>query len=176
MLHPIFSYAAAILFAFSLVGCQSTPWLNRPAKEQSQGIQSGTMTAGIDHDNQSGAAPWEIPGSPIHKRVIYFSYDRSDIPTDYVPLLRSHAQFLAAHSSVKVTIEGHTDERGTRAYNLALGDRRANAVLQFLFAEGVSDDQLDTLSYGEEKPATPGHTESSWAMNRRAVLNYRMGG
>lgn len=159
--------------ALVLGGCGTTP--KTPQTAAAPPPASGTMTAGIDSRAGAQPAPWENPTSPIYRRVIYFGYDRSDIPPEYVPLLRTHADWLAKHPDIRVTIEGHTDERGTREYNLALGDQRASAVRRFLITEGVREAQLDTLSYGEEKPASLGHGESSWSLNRRAELNYRGG-
>ncbi|MBK1702205.1 peptidoglycan-associated lipoprotein Pal [Thiococcus pfennigii] len=168
--RPVLSIA---LFALVLGGCGTTP--KPPTAPETSSPANGAMTAGIDSDQALQPAPWENPTSPIYRRVIYFGYDRSDIPSEYVPLLRTHADWLARHPDNRVTIEGHTDERGTREYNLALGDQRANAVRRFLIAEGVREAQLDTLSYGEEKPASPGQGESSWSRNRRAELDYQGG-
>ena len=104
-------------------------------------------------------------------KVIYFDFDDYTIRSEYHPVLRAHAQKLAS-SSKNITIEGHADERGTREYNIGLGERRANAIKRFLVAEGVAYSQISTISYGEENPAAYGHDEDSWAKNRRAVLDY----
>jgi len=116
--------------------------------------------------------PWDNPASPLYQRVIFFEYDSSEIRSDFVPLLQTHAGYLAKHPGTRVTLEGHTDERGTREYNLALGDQRAQTVQRFMLAEGVRADQLATLSFGEEKPAAPGHGDSAWSQNRRVELAY----
>jgi len=100
---------------------------------------------------------------------IFFAFDKSDITAESQATLQKQAQLLSANPSVSVTIEGHCDERGTREYNLALGERRANATKQALIALGVSASRLNTISYGKERPAVPGHDESAWAQNRRAV-------
>lgn len=169
--RPVRPTLLLALTVLALGGCGTTP----PKTPETPPSGNGTMTAGIDNGGVGQPAPWENPTSPIYRRVIYFGYDRSDILPEYVPLLRTHADWLAKHPDTRVTIEGHTDERGTREYNLALGDQRANAVRRFLITEGVREAQLDTLSYGEEKPASVGHGESSWSMNRRAELDYHGG-
>lgn len=108
----------------------------------------------------------------LSERKIYFDYDRSEIKPEYREILSAHANYLAANPSVKVSIEGHCDERGTREYNIALGERRAHSVLQFLTLQGVSKSQINTVSYGEERPDVEGHDESAWKWNRRAVFVY----
>ena len=105
-------------------------------------------------------------------RVIYFDLDDDTVKSDAAAVLEAHAYVLTQDPNLVVTIEGHCDERGTPAYNLALGERRANAVAQALMLNGVSSSQIKTVSYGEEQPAAEGHDESAWSMNRRGVINY----
>jgi peptidoglycan-associated lipoprotein len=116
--------------------------------------------------------PWEDPSSPLYKRTVYFDYDSAEIDPGYVGVMRTHSTYLGQNPSRRVTLEGHTDERGSRDYNLALGDLRADAVRRFMLAEGVPPEQMSTLSYGEERPAAPGHTESAWGKNRRVIIQY----
>ncbi len=104
--------------------------------------------------------------------IVYFGFDKYDVTSEYAQLLDAHAAFLRANPSVRITIEGHADERGTPEYNIALGERRANAVKMYLQGKGVSADQLSIVSYGKEKPAVLGHDEAAYAKNRRAVLVY----
>ncbi|TCV98025.1 peptidoglycan-associated lipoprotein Pal [Biostraticola tofi] len=104
--------------------------------------------------------------------IVYFDLDKYDIRSDFAQMLDSHAQFLRDNPSYKVTVEGHADERGTPEYNIALGERRANAVKMYLQGKGVSADQVSIVSYGKEKPAVLGHDESAYSKNRRAVLVY----
>ncbi|OBT15966.1 peptidoglycan-associated lipoprotein [Vibrio sp. UCD-FRSSP16_10] len=104
--------------------------------------------------------------------TLYFAYDNSTISSEYEEMLSAHAKFLSENPDVKVTIEGHADERGTPEYNIALGERRANAVSNYLQASGVQADQLSIVSYGEEKPLQLGQSEEAYAKNRRAVLVY----
>ena len=104
--------------------------------------------------------------------IVYFGLDKYDVQSDYAQMLDQHATFLRSNPSYKVTIEGHADERGTPEYNIALGERRANAVKMYLQGKGVSADQISIVSYGKEKPAVLGHDEAAYAKNRRAVLVY----
>ncbi|MFU9002323.1 peptidoglycan-associated lipoprotein Pal [Proteus sp. TSJ240517] len=106
------------------------------------------------------------------QNIVYFGFDKYDISSDYASLLDAHAAFLRSNPSVRITVEGHADERGTPEYNIALGERRANAVKMYLQGKGVSADQLSIVSYGKEKPAVLGHDEAAYAKNRRAVLDY----
>ncbi|WP_115718002.1 peptidoglycan-associated lipoprotein Pal [Gallaecimonas mangrovi] len=106
------------------------------------------------------------------EHIIYFDFDKYDIRPEFAELLEAHATYLRDHPDVKVLIEGHTDERGTPEYNIALGEKRAKAVKQYLEGLGVLDSQISTVSYGEEKPLDPRHTEAAYAKNRRAVLVY----
>ena len=104
--------------------------------------------------------------------IIYFDFDRSDIRPEYASLISSHAKYLAGSSAVKIRLEGHTDERGSREYNIALAERRAQAVRRALMLQGAGDAQLTTVSYGEERPATAGSDESAYEKNRRVELVY----
>jgi peptidoglycan-associated lipoprotein len=106
-------------------------------------------------------------------RTYYFDFDSSDVKPEASASLMAHATYLAANPSMKVTLDGYCDERGTKAYNMALGERRAKSVAQFLIVNGVSPSQIDAVSYGEEDPADPGHNEAAWAKNRRVVIHYR---
>ncbi|QHM70313.1 peptidoglycan-associated lipoprotein Pal [Mixta intestinalis] len=104
--------------------------------------------------------------------IVYFDLDKYDIRSDFAQMLDAHAAFLRGNPSYKVTVEGHADERGTPEYNIALGERRANAVKMYLQGKGVSADQISIVSYGKEKPAVLGHDEAAYSKNRRAVLVY----
>ncbi|CED71038.1 peptidoglycan-associated lipoprotein, OmpA family [Aliivibrio wodanis] len=105
-------------------------------------------------------------------QTVYFAFDNSTISSEYQDMLAAHAAFLSKSSNVKVTVEGHADERGTPEYNIALGERRASAVAKYLQALGVSSDQISIVSYGEEKPLVLGQSAEDYAKNRRAVLVY----
>jgi peptidoglycan-associated lipoprotein len=104
--------------------------------------------------------------------VVYFDLDRSDVRPEDRPVVEAHAGYLAASPSTSVILEGHADERGSREYNLALGERRAISVRQLMTVLGVSNDQIQVVSFGEEKPAVEGYDESAWALNRRVEFTY----
>ena len=106
-------------------------------------------------------------------RVVYFDFDSYVLRDEYKPLIESHARSLSAVKTKKMVIEGHTDERGGREYNLALGQRRAEAVAKSMMLLGATDGQIEAVSYGKERPASEGHDESAWAKNRRAELKDR---
>lgn len=112
------------------------------------------------------------PASPLSRRVIYFEYDSSNILAEDQDLLNSHAMYLSANPGQGVTLEGHADERGSREYNIGLGDRRVQSVRRVLELQGVSAQQISTVSYGEEKPAVEGHSDTAWRMNRRVEIVY----
>jgi len=108
----------------------------------------------------------------LSKKVVYFDFDSSSIHSEDRAIIKAHADYLSQHPDTKVTLEGHTDERGTREYNIGLGERRANAVKQMMSLMGVSASQISTVSYGEERPAALGHDESAWHLNRRVEIVY----
>ncbi|MEM1436025.1 MAG: peptidoglycan-associated lipoprotein Pal [Pseudomonadota bacterium] len=115
-----------------------------------------------------------VPGTArLLPRTFYFSYDQSVLNPEDLAVLEMHANVLRSNPGRNLVIEGHCDERGTREYNLALGERRSNAVLSFLRTAGVPASQLEGVSYGEERPEDPGHSEAAWGRNRRAILVYR---
>ena len=102
----------------------------------------------------------------LAKRVVYFDFDSSEIKGEGTDIVAAHAKYLASHSNARVRLEGHTDERGSREYNIGLGERRAQSVRRALLLQGASDGQITTVSYGEERPAAAGHDETAWAKNR----------
>lgn len=104
--------------------------------------------------------------------IIYFGFDKYDVSPEYAQILDQHAAFLRVNPSVKITVEGHTDERGTPEYNIALGERRANTVKMYLQSKGVNGEKITIVSYSKENPAVLGHDETAYAKNRRAVLKY----
>lgn len=110
--------------------------------------------------------------NPLSTRTIYFGFDSSRIPSRYAKTIRAHAHYLTQHPDVKLRLEGNTDERGTREYNLALGERRADSVKKALVLDGASSGQLSTLSFGEERPVCREHKESCWSQNRRVNFIY----
>ncbi|HEY0675321.1 MAG TPA: peptidoglycan-associated lipoprotein Pal [Immundisolibacter sp.] len=141
---------------------------------------SGTAGAATGTDGAYGAGSGsgfaagslDDPSSPLSQRKIYFGLDRYDVTDEYRSLVEAHAGYLRGSPSAAVTLEGHTDERGSREYNIALGERRSNAVRDLLVALGASASQITTVSYGEEKPASDCHDESCWSQNRRVEIVY----
>jgi peptidoglycan-associated lipoprotein len=127
-------------------------------------VLGGTGGAGSAEGGTLSGAPRET--------IIYFDFDRSAIPEEYRELLAEHASFIRASGLLDVRIEGHADERGSREYNIGLGERRAQAVRQALTLQGVPVTRLSTVSYGEERPVAFGHDERSWALNRRVEIVY----
>jgi len=116
--------------------------------------------------------PLSDPNSMLSQRIIYFDYDSYSIRGDSLDIIRAHADYLAQDNSRIFTLEGHADERGSREYNIALGERRADAVRRMLLTNGVADSQIQVISYGEERPAQLGHMTDAWSANRRAVFAY----
>ncbi|RKP56553.1 peptidoglycan-associated lipoprotein Pal [Pararobbsia silviterrae] len=117
--------------------------------------------------------PLNDPNSPLAKRSVYFDFDSYSVKDEYQQLLGQHAQYLKSHPQRHVLIQGNTDDRGTSEYNLALGQKRAEAVRKALSLLGVPDSQMEAVSLGKEKPVATGHDEASWAQNRRADLVYQ---
>lgn len=172
-------WVSLILSLWLLAGCSSTPSGDRQAgaevSEQSMGADgqgSGASTSAASEGQAWLGDPLENPNSLLATRVIYFDYDQSTVRADYLDVISAHADYLAANPQAVVRLEGHTDERGTREYNLGLGENRANAVRSLMMAQGVSDNQVVVVSYGEERPAAYEHNEEAWALNRRVELIY----
>ena len=122
----------------------------------------------------SGALGTALPGDidPLSKRVVYFAYDSSAIEGESQAIVEAHSAYLANNFQINVVLEGHADERGTREYNLALGERRSKAVSTLMQALGIGPERIQTISYGEERPVELGHDDASWSMNRRVEILY----
>ena len=157
-------WAALLLSGVLAAGCSS---VGKKKGAGAEGADGGVGTSGY-----GALALTAEQLQEMQNRTIYFEFDQSDIPQRYHDLLRAHARYLSENPGTSVTIEGHADERGSREYNIALGEGRADSVRRFLQAEGAGGGQITTISYGEERPADPGHDESAWALNRRAVILY----
>ncbi len=119
-----------------------------------------------------GSQPWNDPSSPLFEKSVYFGFDEYTVQTKYQKMLSAHASYLKANPKQKIIIQGNTDERGTAEYNLALGQRRSDAARKSLNLMGVSDDQMEAVSFGKEKPKAEGDTEAAWTENRRADIVY----
>ena len=162
-----------LVSAMVLTGCSSKGGSRDGEGADADGSGSGVETSGASQTGSwTGAEALNNPDSPLYTKVIYFDFDVSSIRSEYIDTLRAHAEYLVNNPSASVTIEGHCDERGSREYNIALGEQRSNAVQRFFEAEGVRSSQINSISYGEERPEDYGHSEAAWSMNRRAVLVY----
>lgn len=172
----------ALMAAVALMGagCKSKPpFVEKPAASAETTLpstNSGAQSSGVATVNAgSGTSSTGAlgPDGPLgSQRVIYFDFDSSDIRNEYVDVIAAHGKFLAANATVRVRLEGHTDERGSREYNIGLGERRAQAVRRALLLQGVAEVQLATVSYGEERPAVAGSDEQAYALNRRVEIVY----
>ena len=127
---------------------------------------------GTDDSSTSGFSELDDPQSPLSIRVIYFDYDSSEIQAEYRSAVEAHAAYLIRNPNTSITLEGHADERGSREYNLALGERRSLSVREQMGLLGVSASQIRIVSYGEERPAVDGHDDYSWQQNRRVEILY----
>lgn len=136
------------------------------------GMNDGTSLAGKDFTVSYEKGAINDPDNILSNHIIYFDFDSSKVRDDHADLVKHHGKYLALHADERIRLEGHTDERGSREYNIALADRRAQAIKKLLTFEGASSDQITIISYGEEKPAVLGHDEESWSLNRRAELVY----
>ncbi len=168
----------ALAVAVSLVACSSVPLEDVPVEDK--GATSVPAQPGGTGGEQSRVAPVVTDSAaataagPVNvARIIYFDYDSYVIKPEFQALIEAHSRFLKANNRRRVSIEGHTDERGGREYNLALGQRRSEAVRRALGLLGVPDSQIEAVSFGKEKPAAPGSDEAAWAQNRRAEIVYR---
>ncbi|CAH2794444.1 MAG: Tol-Pal system peptidoglycan-associated lipoprotein PAL [uncultured Caballeronia sp.] len=158
----------AVAMVGALAACHSGVKLDESANKSVIGMQPDANAV-----QQVNVDPLNDPNSPLAKRSIYFDFDSYAVRDDYQPLLQQHAQYLKSHPDRHVLIQGNTDERGTSEYNLALGQKRAEAVRRAMSLLGVADTQMEAVSLGKEKPQATGHDEASWAQNRRADLVYQ---
>jgi peptidoglycan-associated lipoprotein len=168
----------ALMAAFVLAGCSSTPLdSNVPVETRTPTTMgSGTAGAGTAGAGQSGVTPIDLTKGGANAnlgKVVYFDFDSYVLKDEYRPLVDSFAKSLTADRKKKVVVEGHTDERGGREYNLALGQKRAETVTKALALLGATDSQIEAVSFGKERPAVQGSDEAAWAKNRRAELSYR---
>jgi peptidoglycan-associated lipoprotein len=130
---------------------------------------NGASAAGQNAGDDETAGP---QAGLLVKRVIYFDFDSSEIKGDGTDIVGAHAKYLANNPTARVRLEGHTDDRGSREYNIGLGERRAQSVRRALLLQGATEAQLSTVSYGAERPAVAGHDETAWAKNRRVEIVY----
>ena len=171
-------WAAAALAAL-LAGC-ATPTPEKPATEEhavpAATPGTGASTAGTTGGGVTGTStqgnPLRDPHSVLSKRSVYFDFDSYVVKDEYKPLIEAHAKYLQATRAARMTIQGNCDDRGSREYNIALGQRRADTVKRMMQLYGATDAQIETVSFGKEKPKNPGHDEAAWAENRRDDMVY----
>jgi peptidoglycan-associated lipoprotein len=184
---------ASLATALALAACSSAVKLDEPAPVESRGAGATGAGAGGAAGGSAGAGagggigserpiaqvtvdpgkdPLNDPASPLSRRSVYFDFDSFTIRDEFRPVVEAHAKYLVANKARKVVIQGNTDERGSREYNLALGQKRSEAVRRALVSLGVADAQIEAVSFGEEKPKASGADEASFAENRRADLVY----
>ena len=175
----------AILPVLLMVGCGSTEVKEEEVDSgETVSVSGGASTSDASEGTRLGEGAIIGDAQPVvlveesadddllAERKIYFNFDLSEIEGEYRDILEAHAGYLADNPDVSLVIEGHTDERGTREYNVALGERRAYVVSQFLALQGANSEQLCIVSFGEERADVEGHDDSAWKWNRRAVLIY----
>ena len=160
-----------------LTGCQSTPEAEKPAgvEDRTPGAAtkppSSATTQPVIPGSMSGN-PLKDPSSILSKRTIYFDFDRDDIKVEFVPIVEAHGKYLRENRGAKMLIQGNADERGSREYNLGLGQRRSDAIKKRLVLLGATESQVESVSLGEEKPVCVEHDEACWAKNRRGDMLY----
>lgn len=176
------SLATVTAAALVLAACASTPLEEKAPAPVVEKAAPAPTPAPAQPDPRSVARvdttpkaidPLTDPNSPLAKRSVFFDFDQFTVKSEFTPTVEAHGRFLVANKTRRITIEGHADERGSREYNLALGQKRAEAVKSRLTLLGVIDGQVETVSFGEEKPRATGSTEAAWAENRRADIAYR---
>ena len=164
----------AMIIALALVACKTTPKAEpEPTSEPKAPVTDVVETAAApDPRDYQDVRNFDNPESLLSKRVIYFDFDKSTVRSEYRGIVSAHAAYAAAHSSARVTLEGHADERGTREYNLGLAERRGNSVTGLMSAQGSRGNQLVVVSYGEERPTCRVSDEDCWSLNRRVEIVY----
>ena len=164
-----------LLFVAIFSGCSSNVKLNDVPVEDRSGANPNTAASAVSSLDARGIGSLNgiKPGPAGVSNVVYFDYDSFTVKPEFQSALEAHARFIKADSTRRANLEGHTDERGGSEYNLALGQKRAEAVRRALNALGVADGQMEAVSYGKVKPATTGNDEAAFSKNRRAEITYR---
>jgi peptidoglycan-associated lipoprotein len=171
---------AGAFFAFVLAGCSSVNLDEQKPAPIVDASQAATPTgpdqravAPVDAQAARGLDPFNDPNHPLYKKSVFFDFDSFVVKSEYQPVVEAHGKYLATNKGRRIVVEGNTDERGGREYNLALGQKRAEAVKQRLMLLGATDGQIETVSFGKEKPRATGSNEEAWAQNRRADIVYK---
>ena len=167
-------FSVCLLGLLFLAGCAGQDVKDQPkaAVEGRTATQAGADTKSAGQQSVT-ANPLKDPSNILSKRSVYYDLDKSDVKSEYKPMIEAHSKYLTSHKDTKVTVQGNTDERGSREYNVALGNRRADSVRKMMNVFGASDSQIETVSYGEEKPRATCHDESCWKENRRSDVVYQ---
>ena len=177
------AFMPVMLVVSLLAGCAGSEVEDEESKAQAAGeagSEAATSAAAADAAQTQGVqaqgaiekSPLDDPNSMLSQRVLYFAYNSADIAAENYDLIVAHGAYLADNPGLVIRLEGHADERGSREYNIALGERRALAVRSLLLLQGGKAEQMSVISYGEERPVAFGHNEASWARNRRVELVY----
>ena len=173
------NFLFAAFIAVVVAGCQSTPTQESaaPVEDKSaSAITPGASTGGTSGTGVSGTSgagnPLRDPNSILSKRSVYFDFDSYVVREEFKPLVEAHGKYLQSNRNARMTIQGNADERGSHEYNLALGQRRADAVKRMMTLLGATETQIETVSFGKEKPRNQGHDEVAWAENRRDDMVY----
>lgn len=164
-------FIAIVTLAVLLAAC-ARDVRDEPVAPTAPGSSTTTQTDRIDARDFSDARNLENPDSLLSQRVIYFEFDRSDARAQFRPIIEAHAAYISANPSARVSLESHADERGSREYNLGLGERRGNSVSSLLSAGGASARQMEVISYGEERPVCRESNSECWQRNRRVEIVY----
>ncbi|BBO99954.1 peptidoglycan-associated lipoprotein Pal [Sulfuriferula nivalis] len=179
--------ALSLILVALLAGCSTTATQPAPVVDnsaQDAAARAAAAKAAADKAAAEAAAleqarlasqmnPLTDPNNILSKRNVYFDFDKYAVKSEYTPMIEAHAAYLVSHKDVKVTVQGNTDDRGSREYNLALGQRRADAVRKAMNLLNVPEAQMEAVSFGEEKPKAAGEDEAAWAQNRRADIVYQ---
>lgn len=177
-MNKTYRIVPALAAALLLAACGSNTKTDTPAPV-ADAPRATAPTAPTSTTPPPTATPSRIslvepqPGGVLAGRSVFFDYDSNVVKTEGQTLVQAHAKFMVENPTSRITLEGNTDERGSREYNLALGQRRADAVKQIMTVVGVPAARIETVSFGEEKPKSPGHDESAWSQNRRADIVYK---
>jgi peptidoglycan-associated lipoprotein len=167
--------AAAAALAAVFAGCSTTPETQAPAKVEERAPAPAVKTppvTPVDVTRSQGMSPLKDPNNILSKRSIFYDFDKFDVRSEYRPLVEAHAKYLRENAGARMLIQGNADERGSREYNVGLGQRRSDGVKKMMSLLGVRDSQIESVSLGEEKPMADGHNEEAWAKNRRSDILY----
>jgi peptidoglycan-associated lipoprotein len=169
--------ALYLAIAAIAAGCASKETqTDAPVADRSSGVSQPSRSASSSttpaQQPTIAGNPLRDPSNILSKRSVFFDYDSNAVKDEFRPIVQAHSRYMGDKRDSRIRIEGNADERGSREYNLALGQRRAESVKKMMTVLGVTDQRIETISYGEEKPMSPGHDEQAWAQNRRADIKY----